>query len=109
LWFVGIADDPGDAWESGQLFGRTLRIAACGDNADGRVGGVKLSNGAAGLGIGGGCDSAGVNDDDIGGRRSGGGGAATVKQLALEGGAVGLRGAATELLDEEAQHLERPD
>jgi len=33
-------------------------------------------------------------------------GATTFEQLALEGRAIGLRGAATELLDEEARHLE---
>src|SRR5260370_26140796 len=104
-----MAYDPGEARKRGPVFGCTLRITACSDNADGGVGGVKLSNGVAGLGIGRGCDSAGVDDDDIGGRWRGGGGAATVKQLALKGSAIGLRGTATELLDEESRHLEPPD
>src|SRR5260370_4972018 len=43
----------------------------------------------------------------FGGRR-GGGGEATVEELGVEGGAIGVRGAATELFDEEARHLKPP-
>ena len=106
LGLVGIADDPGDTGERCQFFGSALGVAADDDNADGGVGGVELSNGVAGLSVGGGCDGAGVDDDYVGGCRGGGRGATTVEQLALEGRAIGLRGAATELLDEEARHLE---
>src|SRR5882762_11649772 len=106
LGFVGIADDPGDTGEGGQFFGGALGVAAGDDNADGGVGGVKLSNGVASLSVGGGRDGAGVDDDDVGGCRGGGGGTTAVEQLALEGSAIGLRGAATELLDEKARHLE---
>ncbi len=106
LGLVGIADDPGDAGECGQFFGGTLGVAAGDDNADGGIGGVMLSNGVAGLGVGGGRDGAGVDDDDVGGCRGEGGDTTAVEQLALEGRAIGLRGAATELLDEEARHLE---
>ena len=105
---MGIADDPSDSGKYGQFLGSALGIAAGGDNADGRVGGMKLSNGVAGLSIGGGCDGAGVDDDDVSGGCGGGEGTTPVEQLALEGGAVSLRGAATELFDEEARHLEPP-
>ena len=65
---------------------------------------MDFADGVAGLGIGGGGDGAGVHDDDGGGVESRGEGAAAVEELALEGGAVGLRGAAAELLDEEGGH-----
>jgi hypothetical protein len=105
LRFVGIADDPGDARKSGELFGSALGIAASDNKADGGVGGVKFANGVAGLGIGGGGDSAGIDDDDVGGSGRGGGSAAAVEQLALDGSTISLRGAATELFDEERRHL----
>ncbi|OLC83221.1 MAG: hypothetical protein AUH66_03100 [Acidobacteria bacterium 13_1_40CM_4_57_6] len=88
LGFVGIADDPGDAGKCGQFLGSALGIASGDDDSKGGVGGVKFSNGVAGLGVGGGGDGAGVDDDDICG---------------------GLRGATTELFDKEAGHLEAPN
>src|SRR5438309_6613853 len=69
---------------------------------------MKLSNGVAGLGVSGGRNRAGVNDNDVGGRRRGSGDAATIQQLAFEGGAIRLRGAATELFDEESSHVHEP-
>src|SRR6266699_2169367 len=54
LRLVGIADDPRDSRKYGQFFRSALGIAAGGDNANGGIGGVKLSNGVAGLGVGGG-------------------------------------------------------
>jgi hypothetical protein len=106
LGLVGIAYDPGHSGESGQFFGSALGITTSDDNADGGVGGMKLSNGIASLSVGRGRDGAGIDDYDVGCGGRAGGGAATVEQLALEGSAIGLRGAATELLDEEARHLE---
>ena len=70
---------------------------------------MKLSNGVAGLGVGRSGDGAGVDDDDVGSGGGGGSRAAAVKQLALQGGAIGLSGAATELFEEEARHLEAPN
>ena len=102
---MGIANDPSHSGECGQLVGRALRVATGDHDAHGGVGGVKLSDGIAGLGIGGGRDGAGVDDHDVGGCSRGGRATATVEQLALEGGAIGLRGTATELFDEEARHL----
>src|SRR5713226_9133056 len=105
MGLVGIADDPGDTGKRRQFFGSALGIATGDDHADGGVGGVKLSNGVAGLGVGRGSDGAGVDDDDVCGSGGGGSGAAAVEQLALEGGTIGLSGAATELFDEKARHL----
>ena len=111
LWdlrFVGIADDPGDTGKRRQFFWSALGIASGDDDADGGIGGVELADGVAGLGVGGSRDRAGVDDDDVGGAGRGDRGAATVKQLALEGSAIGLRGAATELFDVESRYLEAP-
>jgi len=103
---VGIADYPGNTREGGDFFGSALGVAAGDVEACGGVGGVKLSNGVAGLGVSGGGHGAGVENQDVGKGGFGGRSAAAVEQLALDGGAVGLRGAATELLDEESRHLE---
>src|SRR5438045_1496609 len=107
LWFVGIADDPGNARESCEFFGGALGVAPSDNQADGRVGSVKFANGVAGLCVGGGGDGAGVEDNDVGSCGRGGGGETAVKQLALDGGTIGLRGAAAELFDEESRHLKK--
>src|SRR5208282_10100 len=109
LGFVGIADDPGDAWEGGKFFGGALGVAARDDKASLRILGVEFADGVAGLGIGGGGYGAGVEDDDGGGGGIGGGGAAAIEELTFEGGAIGLRGAAAELLDVEGGHDLRND
>ena len=101
---VGIADNPGDARKSGELFGGALGVATGDDDAGGGVCGVKLSDGVAGLRFGGGRDRAGVHDDNVSGRGFGCGGATAIEQLALDCGAVGLRGATAELLDIEGGH-----
>src|ERR1700687_167121 len=101
-----MADTRGPYGEGGQLCGSALGVTAGDDNADGGVGGVKLANGVAGLGVGGGRDGAGVDDDDVGGGGRGGGGTTTVEQLALEGGAIGLRGGGTPILGEKTRHAD---
>ena len=65
---------------------------------------MKLSDGIAGLCVRGGGDRAGVHDNDVSGRGFGCGGATAIEQLALDCGAVGLRGATAELLDIEGRH-----
>jgi hypothetical protein len=65
---------------------------------------VEFADGIACLGVGGSGYGAGVEDDDGGRCGIGGGGAAAVEELAFEGGAVGLCGAAAELLDVEGGH-----
>lgn len=66
---------------------------------------MNFSDGVACLGIGGSGHGAGVEDDDGSRGRAGGGGKAAIQELAFESGAIGLRGAAAELLDEEGGHL----
>ena len=105
LGFVGVADDPGDAGKGGEFFWGALGIATGDDHANSGIGSMEFANGVAGLGIGGGRDRAGVDDNDVGSVGRADGSAAAVKQLALEGSAIGLRGTATELFDEESWHL----
>jgi hypothetical protein len=66
---------------------------------------VNLANGVARLGIRCGRDRAGVYDNDVGVGGFVRGGAAALAQLALEGGAVSLRGTAAELFDVKGRHL----
>ena len=68
--------------------------------------GVDFADGVAGLGIGGSGYGASVDDDDVGGGGSVGDGVALGAELALDGGGVGLRGAAAELFDVEGGMLE---
>src|SRR5260221_6306423 len=104
LGFVGIADNERDAGESGQFFGGALGVTAGDENFGGGILRVDFANGIAGLRVGGGCDGAGVDDDELGGLRRSRGCAAAVQELALDGSAVGLGGAAGELFDVESGH-----
>src|SRR5712691_7130155 len=100
-----IADNPGKAGKNGQFFGNALSVTAGDDYTNGGVCRMKLSNGIASLGIGGGRDRTSVDYHDVRGCSFGGGGATAVKQLAFEDGAIGLRGAAAKLFDVEGRHL----
>ncbi len=66
---------------------------------------MDFTDGVAGLSVGGSGDGASVDDDDVGGGGIVGDGVALGAELALDGGGVGLRGAAAELLDMEDGHL----
>ena len=101
---MGIADDPGDAGEGGEFIGGALGVAAGDDDAGGGVGGVEFADGVASLGIGCGCYGAGVDDDDVGACGFERGSEAAIEELAFEGGAVSLGGAAAELFDVERGH-----
>ena len=102
LRFVGIADDPGDARECNKFLRGALGVASGDDDAGGGILRMDFSNGGAGLRIGGGGHGASIYDNDAGGGGIGCGGKAAVEQLAFDGGAIGLRGAAAELLDVES-------
>jgi len=102
---VGIAYDPGDAGERGEFLGRALGVAAGDDDLSLRILGVYFADGVAGLGVGGGGDCTGVDNDDFGRGTVAGGRIAAVAELTLESGAVGLGGAAAELLDVEEWHF----
>ena len=102
--FVGVADDIGNAGESGNFFGRALSIAARDKNASGGIGSVDFADGVASLSVSGGGDGAGVQNDDVGCGRIGSENAALFAELPLNGRAVGLSGAASELLDKKGAH-----
>lgn len=104
LRLVGIADDPGNAWEGGEFFRGALGIATGGDDSSGGVGGMDFADCFAGLGVRGSRNCAGVDHDEIGGGGGIGGFAAAIEELALDGSAISLRGAAAELLDEKGSH-----
>ncbi len=101
---MGIADNPGHSREPAQFLRGALRITARDDDANFGVGRVQLSNGVAGLRIRGGRHGASIHDNEVGGSCFSNGGAAALEQLALQGGTIGLRGAATELFDEKSWH-----
>jgi hypothetical protein len=66
--------------------------------------GVDFADGVAGLRVGGGGYRASVEDDDGGSCGIGCRGAAAIQEFAFKCGAIGLRGAAAELLDVEGGH-----
>jgi len=105
LWFVGVANDVGDAGEGGEFFRGALRVAASDDDFGGGILGVDFADSVASLGVGGGSDGTGVKDYDFGGGRVSRRGKSEIAELAFEGGAVGLGGAATELVDVEGGHF----
>jgi hypothetical protein len=83
-----------------------LRVAAGDDDLRGGIYGVELADGVASLGIGGGGYGASVQDYYVGSTWGICQGAAAIEELAFDGGAVGLGGAATELFDVESGHGE---
>ena len=104
MGFVGVADDEGNAWEGRDFFGDALGITAGNEDARGRIGGVDFADGVASLGVSGRSDRAGVKNDHIGCGRIGRKTAALFAELPLDGGAISLGGAATELLDKKCAH-----
>ena len=66
---------------------------------------VNRANGAARLRVRGRGDGARIHDDDVGSVRFGRAIETARAQLPLDRGRIGLRRAATELLDEERSHL----
>ena len=106
---VRIADDEGDSREDRKLFRGALGVAAGDDDARGGIGGVEFADGVARLGIGGSGDGTGVQNDDVSRMSAGGEMAALFAQLALEGGAIGLRCAAAKLFDVKRGHDRKTD
>jgi hypothetical protein len=100
--FVGVADDPGNALDLGKLFGGTLCITASDENAGRGVVALNTADDLADVLVGGGGDGTGVEDDEGRVIRAGSRGKAFAGEAGFKGGAVGLGGAATEILDEKA-------
>ena len=102
---MGVADDQGNAGESGEVVRCALSVTTGDNDASGGIRRVNLTDGVASLSVGGGRDRAGVENNDVGRRAIGRDGAALIAQLALNGGAIGLRGAAAELFNVEGGHI----
>ena len=102
---MGVADDVSDAGEGGEFFRCALRVAAGDDNFGGGILVVDFADGVASLSVGGSGDGTGVEDYDFGGGGVSRRGKAEIAELAFEGGAVGMGGAATELVDVEGGHF----
>src|SRR6266702_1647088 len=102
--FVRVADDLGNAGQSGDFFGSTLSIAAGDDNLTIGILAMYPADGGAGVMIGGRGDGAGIKDDNSGGDWIGRALKAALLELALDGSAVGLGGAASEILHVESCH-----
>lgn len=100
---VRIASNPSYAGEGGDFLGGTLSVATCYQNFGLGILTADASQGSAGLLIGGGCDRAGIQNNVVGGcwrtRIESPG-----RQLAVNGGAVGLACATAKIFNVEARH-----
>ena len=102
--FVRITDDLGDAGEGGDFLGGALGVASGDDDLGAGILAMDAADGGAGIVIGGGGDGAGIEHDEFSAVGSSGAFESLLLELALEGGAVGLGGAASEVLDVESCH-----
>jgi len=98
LMLVRVADDMSYARQPCDLFGGALRVATGDDNAGLRIPALNAADGRARILIGGSGDGTSIEYDD--GSLAGIRGARETEflELAFESGAVGLGGAATEIL-----------
>src|SRR5229473_1235231 len=106
LRLVGIADDEGYTWEGGDFFRGALGITASYEDACGGIGRVNFANGVTRLSVSGSRDRAGVENNDVGRGRVRDKSAALFAKLPLDSRAVGLGGAAAELLNKKGVHGE---
>lgn len=101
--FVAVADHGRNTWQTGQLFRRTLRVAASDENACLRILAVRAANVGAGGAIGFGRHTTGIYDDYFGC-----GGIPFVEPGEAQAGAyrfaVGTGSAAPEIFDVEFSH-----
>ncbi len=101
---MGIADNERNTSKTGDLFRGALSVAPGDNNARGRIRRVDLADGVARLGIRGGSDGAGIQNNDVRGRPVTRDGTALPEQLPLDGGSIGLCGPAAKLFDMESGH-----
>lgn len=102
--FVGVADNPVDAWQSCQIIGRTLGVAAGHKDPGARADPVRPPDGLAQVVVRFGSDGATVEDDEVGvclrvRRRH-----SLPAQKRLQCSAVSLRRPAAKVLYEELAH-----
>jgi hypothetical protein len=103
LMFVRVTDYGGYAGQGGDFLGSALGIASGDNNSCQRVLALDAADGGAGVPIGGIGDGAGVQNDEVG-LGGGGAGEGAGFELTIEGGAVGLGGAASEVFDVVGEH-----
>ena len=96
--FVGVANYGGYAGECGDFMGSALGITSGDDDFGVWILPLDAADGGAGILIGGGGDGAGVQQNQVG-LRGGSVSEAASFELALEGGAIGLGGAAAKVFD----------
>src|ERR1700691_2378814 len=101
--FVRVANDGADAGECGDFFRSTLGVASGDDDFCRWILAADAADGSSGILIGGSGDGASVEQDEVG-VRGGSAGQAASLELAFQGGAVGLGGAASEIYDVKGSH-----
>ena len=102
---VRVADDDADPGQGREFFGGTLGIAPRHNDAGFRILALDPANGGAGILIGCGSHSARVQNHDRSLRGRGCAGKPALLELAFEGGAIRLRGAATEVFYVKSGHV----
>ena len=103
LVFMRVADHHVDAGKRGDFLWSALGIASSDDDFRQRILPLDAPYGGASVLVGGVCDSTGIKNYQAR-LRGGGRDEAASLELALDGGAVGLRGAAAEVLYVVGQH-----
>ena len=100
-----VADHLSHAWQSGDFFRSSLRVAAGDHNLCVGILAMNATDGGAGVLIRRGGDGAGVEDDESGLGRLFGALQAAFPQLAFDARAVRLRGPAAEICHVESCHV----
>ena len=101
LCLMGITNHPFDAVHLREFIGRALGVAAGYENAGGGIFAADTADGGPRIVVRGRSDRAGVQDDDIGCFAGWREGKSASGDLGFERGAIGLCGAASEVLHEE--------
>lgn len=99
-----ITDNERDARKSGELLGSALGVTAGDEDPGFGILGVDFADGVASLGVSGRSDGTCIDDHEFRIIRRGGWSAATIAELALDGGTVGMGGAAAKLFDVKSSH-----
>src|SRR5580658_826967 len=104
LVFVRVANHAGYAGQGSDFFRSTLGVASGDDDPGVGILALHAANRGTGILVGGGCHGTGVEDDHVG---IGGGGAIqpALLELALQGSAIRLGGAAAEIFYTEGGHV----
>ena len=99
-----ISNDPGDALDRSQLFGRALRVTAGNHNARPGICAMNFAHRLARLRIRRGRDRAGVQHHDVGGGVFASECQSALEKFAAQRGGIRIGGAAAEIFDGERGH-----